>query len=348
MVNYPNTQIYLGARAAPNDVLQLTSYQTEDIVVTLLKTDGAGGGQIFAGGQILKPFSMPAQFGHNDVANRWYGWLPPDTGTTAHEGTTGAAMVIGGTGTGILAGNAGAARYAGQYGMLHYNSNAELATTGIVLEAAENAGQSWTLEFWIFRQAAAVSATIYMEANAAVTTYLAAVMQASGVMIVQQSGVTKWTAPAAIGLGAWHHVALVYSAGGATIQMFVDGVSAGAAAAYVRFGAWPGGNTWWNFNANGQAFVALGAVYQNVAFVADDALRHYTDLTTDTYDTSISSTPATLAKGAIVTVIFSNAQGMGYDAASSTIRLPLYPICRIDTFGGIYLADISIRQKEAA
>lgn len=339
---------YLGPNGGTNGQgLFITTYDVESVNIIAEAIDQAGAEIIYVGAASLKPFGYDQHLLAIDAPNAAYFWLPPDGGATAHEAVSGVAMTIAGGGGGLLSGNAGAARYAGQYEMLAATNSAKLTGQGTFLEVSENNAQNWVWEAWLFKNSNA-AASVYIETNAALTTYLAILFNGAGVLTVQQSGVLKWTAPAGGSVGAWHHYMLVYNAGAGTIQQFIDGVSSGAATAYTRINTWPGGDVFWNSGAGNIFFAALGAVYQNKLMVAGDALRHFNELTIDLIVGNRLQNTGGIGPGGTFSIVFSNTLTPGFDATSDTLRMPLAPICLIQSNTGLWYLEITIREKEGA
>lgn len=328
------------------DPLMLSGYNVESIIASCMKMDAGTTGLLEASNWVLKPYTYHDDILHTDSPSAYYEFGKADiqNGTTAHEGVSGAAITV--TNNGIVSGALGAARYTGQYGMLASNAQATDSGLRTFLMAAENAGQNWSFEGIIQRQNATANATLFLESNAGVTVYLQILITTTGAIQISQSGVVKWTSPTTIPVGGTQHIGLTYSAGGGTVQGFLNGVSMGAASAYTRGAGWPGGKSLIGNGGAGQFIVAQVATYQNATLGADDYLRHYNDITTDNYSGGFVSGTATITQNGVGTVVFSNTMTPGFDAGSYTVRMPLSEIMAVFGNNGVFHVQLIITESE--
>jgi hypothetical protein len=337
---------FLGGRGGTSDSLELPGYNCESIVVNLLKIDAGSTGAIFASNWLLKPFTYDAHLLHNDRPNAAYLWLPPDNGTIAHEAISGGAMTISGAGAGISGSTAGVARYVAQFGMLPPTNSATIPASGLsYLTFSEINAQSWSWEAWLFR-AGTTANNVYFETNAGSTVFASILIDAAGHVNISHSGALAFTSAAVLPLSAWTHVGITYSAAGASIALYFNGVLQGTAA-YTRTTYAGIASIVWNANPGaGTEYVSLGAVYNNVALSADDYLRHYIDLAVDEPGSNFLSTAATIAKGQGVNVLFTNGAQQNYLSNNMMITLPLAPINLVQNTGGIFYVEVLFNEYE--
>lgn len=337
---------HIGGRGGTGDTLDLSGYDADAVVVALVKLDAGAVGQVFAENAILKPYNAPAVFAHDDVPSSIYEWRLSDIGTLiGHENVSGASVALSAT-TALNTNNEGASRYAGSHCMLVLNQSAVDSNSGHTpLRAAENAGQSWTYETWVFRNNSSALTELLLETNASITSFIQIALNTNGTISVNRTnGGGSWTSPVGtpLVLGAWSHIMVVYNSAG-TQQLFINGVSAGAATASTRGAAYTVASpqTYHNRLANSQIYLTQTYLYQNIAMNADDAQRHYNELATDSYIAAFVSTTANIAQNGGVIVLFTNQSVPGFNTGAYSLVMPLTPFIAVGTAGGVFLAEVT-------
>jgi hypothetical protein len=339
-------QATIGGRGGTGDLLFLSGFNVERIVATCYKMDAGTVGQLYAINDILNYFQPLALAKHDDVPKLYFGFFPPDTGASAHESITGAALTITGGAQGVVMPHTfGPQRYRSSWGFLHGASAGALGSGNNWLNFSEANNQPWTWMGWVYYVGSA-NAEMYAETNVAATVNLVFSLFTTGAIVAQHTG--GGTASLASGAGiipinSWFHLGITWNAG--TLTVFVNAVS-------VFSGAWVRatviGNDALRLNGfgNGNCFLSGVEIYNNMAMNADDLQRHIDYVNVELAVGGFVAGTANLGRHGTGTVIFSNDIVPGFDSASYTVRMPLTAINLIQSLAGVYLASIDTWERE--
>jgi hypothetical protein len=339
----------IGTRGGAADVLYLSGFNVDTIVVSLLKVDAGTTGVVYANSLQMQYFQPVVNAVHDDGPKVFYGWFPADGGLTAHESISGAVMTVTG-GTGITIGNVpGAQRYQQSWGSLAANSVATLGAGFNWVTASEVSNVSWTWLGWVYYNNASTT-ELYIEMNAAVTSYAQIVINPGGTLGFTHAGTLGGTASvvsaAILPVAQWVYLGIVWTAATAQLSFFVNGAAAGAALAWARATTNPTDRIRLNGSGSNQLAVAGIEIYNNVALSADDIKRHMRYYQNDIFLGNFLATTGNIQQNNTAGVVFSNAQSPGFDASSYIIRMPLSSIMSIQTGNGVFVAQIDTYERE--
>lgn len=303
------------------DVLTLPFYNIDSASVFIERIDANDStGQVTVRNIVPKSYTYDSHVLYLDVPIAMYGFptanqiarvpmapfsLPLSTSTVAKESLSGRTLAL--SGGPLIFSNYGASRLGGYSLMVPPTVQATDTVAGVIAPL-DNGGVSWAMDAWVFRSAASVS-TLWLEANAGLTSYFQIFFDATGHLNISHSGITAYTSGQSVTTGTWVHVALAYD--GTNVTSYVNGI-AGTPVAYTHGAYTSLSQVRLNHNASNAHYTQSLALY-NSSMNTEVFARHYREITDSggspgDFGPSVTlGTLATIGLYGGVTYLFSNA-----------------------------------------